>query len=167
MQQPGHPPHTLAAAHRSPDSNNHTFLNHIVPLSVVVAVVVGLGVGTVVAEPAADVGGERPLLLLVEPEAKPTRELRWPTASGGERVHTLAREYAAPGGRVVDQVATVTCAPNADVRDIHHRMGVILAPEQFDTWLMGDADAAAELLAPLPDGSLAVEVADDVDWDAR
>ena len=68
---------------------------------VVFAVVVGLGVGTVVAEPAADVGGERPLLLLVEPEAKPTLELRWPTASGGERVHTLAMEYAAPGGRVV------------------------------------------------------------------
>ena len=73
--------------------------------------------------------------------------------------------WMAPGGRSVPQVATVTCEPNADVRDIHHRMGVILAPEQFETWLTGDEDAAASVMKPLADGTLLVEEAGDVDWD--
>ena len=69
-----------------------------------------------------------------------------------------------PGGITVPQVATVTCAPSADVRDIHHRMGVILNADQCETWLMGDEDAAKVLMKPFPDGSLYVEKADDVDW---
>ncbi|MEL6913743.1 MAG: SOS response-associated peptidase [Pseudomonadota bacterium] len=74
--------------------------------------------------------------------------------------------WAAPGGLSVPQVATITCPPNGDVRDIHHRMGVILFPHQFAAWLGADQDAAAALMAPLPDGSLHVEAADDVNWDA-
>ncbi len=72
--------------------------------------------------------------------------------------------WKAPGGRVVEQVATVTCEPNAVVRDIHHRMGVILRPDQFDTWLHGAPAEAAKLTVPAADGSLQVEEADDVDW---
>ncbi len=78
----------------------------------------------------------------------------------------ITDSWTAPGGRVVDQVATVTCEPNADVRDIHHRMGVILMPEQFEQWLSGDEADAAELMVPLPDGLLTVTKADDVDWSA-
>ena len=74
--------------------------------------------------------------------------------------------WIAPGGREMPQVATVTCEPNGDVRDIHHRMGVILEPDQFETWLNGPEDAARELMQPLPDGTLVVEQADDVDWSA-
>ncbi|MEM8592985.1 MAG: SOS response-associated peptidase [Pseudomonadota bacterium] len=73
--------------------------------------------------------------------------------------------WQGPGGIEVPQVATVTCEPNADVRDIHHRMGVILAPGEFETWLSGDQEAAAALMRPLADGSLTVAKADDVDWD--
>lgn len=69
-----------------------------------------------------------------------------------------------PGGIEVPQVATLTCAPSADVQDIHHRMGVILDPSDFDTWLCGSQEQAAGLMRPLPDGSLAVETADGVDW---
>ncbi|WP_147127287.1 SOS response-associated peptidase [Shimia ponticola] len=74
--------------------------------------------------------------------------------------------WQAPGGLEVPQVASVTCEPNGDVRDIHHRMGVILFPEQFDVWLNGSQEDAAALMQPLTDGSLRVEVADDVNWTA-
>lgn len=70
-----------------------------------------------------------------------------------------------PGGINVPQVATVTCAPSADVRDIHHRMGVILTQDQCAQWFEGDDDAAKLLMKPFPDGTLRVEKADDVDWD--
>ena len=74
--------------------------------------------------------------------------------------------WNAPGGLMVPQVATVTCEPNADVRDIHHRMGVILEPSQFDVWLHGSIEEASALMVPLPDGTLQVEEALDVDWTA-
>ncbi len=78
----------------------------------------------------------------------------------------ITDRWTAPGGRVVDQVATVTCEPNGDVRDIHHRMGVILTPDQFEVWLHGDEAQAAALMQPLPDGLLDIEKAVDVDWSA-
>lgn len=74
--------------------------------------------------------------------------------------------WTAPGGAKLAQVATVTCPPSADVREIHHRMGVILPPEAFTVWLQGDERDAAALMQPLPDGSLVVEEAADVDWTA-
>lgn len=70
-----------------------------------------------------------------------------------------------PGGVQVPQVATITCAPSADVRDIHHRMGVILTKDQCGQWLEGDTETAKSLMKPLADGMLIVEKADDVDWD--
>lgn len=73
--------------------------------------------------------------------------------------------WKAPGGLEVPQVATVTCEPNADVVDIHHRMGVILQPSDFATWFGADLERAASLMRPMPDGSLAVTVAEGVDWD--
>ena len=73
--------------------------------------------------------------------------------------------WKAPGGLEVLQVATVTCEPNADVVEIHHRMGVILQPKDFPAWFGADLHKAAALMRPLPDGSLTVGVADGVDWD--
>ena len=78
----------------------------------------------------------------------------------------ITDRWEAPGGRVVDQVATVTCAPSADVRDIHHRMGVILYPDQFSDWLNGSDEEARLLTQPYPEGLLEVEKAEDVDWQA-
>lgn len=72
--------------------------------------------------------------------------------------------WAAPGGREVAQVATVTCEPSADVREIHHRMGVLMAAENVEVWLTGHEDAARAMMRPYPDGMLHVEPADDVDW---
>jgi len=73
--------------------------------------------------------------------------------------------WAGPGGISVAQVATVTCPPSGDVRDIHHRMGVILASADVPTWLDADEDRAAALMQPLPDGSLTVSPAEGVDWE--
>ncbi|MEJ6397504.1 SOS response-associated peptidase [Yoonia sp. 208BN28-4] len=74
--------------------------------------------------------------------------------------------WTAPGGTQLAQVATLTCPPNADVRDIHHRMGVILTAAQLDIWLGDDQEAATMLMRPMPDGTLQVAKADDVDWTA-
>jgi putative SOS response-associated peptidase YedK len=74
--------------------------------------------------------------------------------------------WEAPGGRRVAQVATVTCEPSGDVRDIHDRMGVILPQDAVGTWLDGSEAEAKALCQPFPDGSLAVEKADGVDWSA-
>ncbi len=74
--------------------------------------------------------------------------------------------WKAPGGMEVAQVATVTCAPSADVRDIHHRMGVILEKEAISRWLGEDEAAARDLMVPFRDGGLVVAEASDVDWNA-
>ena len=71
-----------------------------------------------------------------------------------------------PGGVQVSQVATITCAPSADVRDIHHRMGVILDSSQLDQWFTCDEVTAKAMLQTYPDGRLTVAKADDVDWQA-
>jgi putative SOS response-associated peptidase YedK len=72
--------------------------------------------------------------------------------------------WTAPGGQEILQVATLTCPPNGDLRDIHDRMGVILDPGDFDTWLDGDQDAARALLRPLPEGQVQVRSAEGVDF---
>ncbi|SMY08796.1 SOS response-associated peptidase [Flavimaricola marinus] len=72
--------------------------------------------------------------------------------------------WAAPGGREVAQVATVTCPPNADVAAIHDRMGVILERSAVEVWLSGSAEDAAALMQPAPAGTLTVEKAEGVDW---
>ena len=72
--------------------------------------------------------------------------------------------WTAPGGQNVPQVATLTCDPSADVRDIHHRMGVLLHPDDIPTWLGNDDAAAQALMRPFPDGQLLVGKAEGVDW---
>ena len=97
------------------------------------------------------------------------RKTAWrirPKSGGFLAFAAITDRWEAPGGRVVDQVATVTCEPSGDVVDIHHRMAVILAPEAFDIWLSGSDDDARALCRPWPDGSLVVEEALDVDFNA-
>lgn len=74
--------------------------------------------------------------------------------------------WTAPGGTVLSQVATVTCSPNTDLKDIHHRMGVLLHPKDTQLWLTGTEEEVRPLMQPLPDGLLKIEEAADVDWNA-
>ena len=54
-------------------------------------------------------------------------------------------------------LATVTCAPSAEVAAVHDRMPVILPPGAWPVWL-GEAEGdAAALMRTLPDGVLTVE----------
>lgn len=75
--------------------------------------------------------------------------------------------WSGPGGVAVPQVATVTCHPSADVRDIHDRMGVILCPSEIDIWINGLEEGAQDLIRPPPSGTLHVEEVRDVDWNAH
>lgn len=77
----------------------------------------------------------------------------------------ITDSWTAPGGLRVPQVAAVTCAPNGDVAPIHHRMGVLLERSDLHIWMGDDLDAAKALMAPWPDGRLAITKADNVDWD--
>ena len=72
--------------------------------------------------------------------------------------------WVAPGGRELAQVAMVTCAPNADVEKVHHRMGVLLEPGDVATWMDGDEAAAKALCRPWPEGRLVIDRAVGVDW---
>ncbi len=69
-----------------------------------------------------------------------------------------------PGGVVLPQVATLTCPPNADLQDIHDRMGVLLSVRDVKVWLAGDDAATRSLLVPWPVGRLRVQQAGNVDW---
>lgn len=100
---------------------------------------------------------------------KKGRKTAWrirPKADGVLWFAGICDPWQAPGGREIWQVATVTCPPNGDVRDIHDRMGVLLAPDTLETWVSGAPEMAAPLMATAPDGRLIVEKADDVDWSA-
>ncbi|MGR3492885.1 MAG: SOS response-associated peptidase [Shimia sp.] len=73
--------------------------------------------------------------------------------------------WVAPGGTEVAQVATITCEPNEEVRPIHHRMGVMIAPPDLEAWLNGAEDDARALLRTPPNGTVAIEKDPGVDWD--
>lgn len=49
---------------------------------------------------------------------------------------------------VVETFTIVTTEPNETVRDLHHRMAVILEPEKETQWLTGETDTVADLLDP-------------------
>ena len=50
----------------------------------------------------------------------------------------------------VEAFTVVTTEPNAVVSELHHRMAVVLAPEEESTWLHGSDAEAFELLDPAP-----------------
>ena len=58
------------------------------------------------------------------------------------------------GGEPLSTCAVVTCAAAGEMRRLHHRTPVILAPESWSLWL-GEAEGkAAPLMRPAPDGAL-------------
>jgi putative SOS response-associated peptidase YedK len=71
----------------------------------------------------------------------------------------LWETWRSPAGERVRSFAIVTTTPNALLAEVHDRMPVILAPENWPAWL-GEAPADLEklkaLLAPYPAGDMVV-----------
>ena len=55
-----------------------------------------------------------------------------------------------PEGETVESCCIVTCEPNELAAKFHNRMPVIIAPEDYDTWLTGTPEQALALLKPYP-----------------
>jgi putative SOS response-associated peptidase YedK len=69
----------------------------------------------------------------------------------------LWETWTGPNGEELDTAAIVTTRSTRALAAIHERMPVIVAPEAFDLWLdcaAVEAEAAAALIAPAPEGLL-------------
>lgn len=66
-----------------------------------------------------------------------------PMAMGG-----LWESWKTPGGEILRTCCIITTGPNAVMAPIHDRMPVILAPDQWQTWLDAPADAIQSLVRP-------------------
>ena len=85
-------------------------------------------------------------------------KLRFTAAS--EPILALAavwRSGTAKDGTPVDQFAVITCGPNAEIAEVHHRMPAIIPISQIDAWLHGDKSEVSQLLRPAPDGLITIE----------
>ncbi len=58
-------------------------------------------------------------------------------------------------GETWETFSIVTTQANARLRPIHHRMPVIVSPDDYETWLTGNPDDAEELLRPFPPDDMA------------
>ena len=54
----------------------------------------------------------------------------------------------------MDTCAIVTTGANDEMATVHHRMPVILPPDQWGLWLGEEGKGAATLMRPAPDGVL-------------
>ncbi len=94
----------------------------------------------------------------------------WTGERGAKQPHLIRRKDRAPfafaglwehwqgaDGSEIETMAILTASANADTRELHDRMPVILAPEDFDRWLdckPGSTDFVLDLLKPPPAGML-------------
>jgi putative SOS response-associated peptidase YedK len=62
----------------------------------------------------------------------------------------LWERWKAPHGEKIETFTIITGEPNDLIRPLHDRMPVIIAPEDFDTWLGGSPEEAQDLLKPFP-----------------
>ena len=69
----------------------------------------------------------------------------------------LWERWQHPQGQAIDSFALLTTRANAEVAAVHHRMPVILSPQDYGCWLdyaNHDGQQLQALLRPLPDGQL-------------
>ena len=78
-----------------------------------------------------------------------------PTEEGPISFAAIWESWERPGAEPKHTFAILTADANAEVRAIHDRMPVVIAPDDRSTWLDrgSDLDAVARLLHPPPDGS--------------
>lgn len=103
-----------------------------------------------------------------------TRDVRrrtwWSLSVPGQPLLAFAAiwdSWRPPGGGPKQRsLATVTCAPSAEVARLHDRMPVIVEPGGYALWLGEAPGDPASLLRPLADGRIAVAAAGDPGRDA-
>ena len=86
------------------------------------------------------------------------------TPANGSPVYSDIAKVTLPGHELFaiagvvrgDAWAMLTQPPGPDIAPFHDRQVVVLAPDQWRAWLSGEPNEA-ELLRPIPAGTLAVE----------
>jgi putative SOS response-associated peptidase YedK len=68
----------------------------------------------------------------------------------------LWEHWMGADGSEIETAVLMTIAPNKELSAIHDRMPVIIAAEDHETWLTGEAEEAARLIRPAPDGSFSL-----------
>ncbi len=68
----------------------------------------------------------------------------------------LYESYLGEGGEVIDSCTVLTKEAGPDLADVHHRMPVLLRPEDFEPWLQASLtpEEQGELFAPSAKGTL-------------
>jgi putative SOS response-associated peptidase YedK len=78
-----------------------------------------------------------------------------PAGSGPVAFAGLWETWSGPNGEELDTVAIITTEASDELRGLHDRMPVVIAPEAFEMWLdcaHVDAETAASLLVPASRG---------------
>ncbi len=94
-------------------------------------------------------GGKTPYRVALEDDEPFAMAGLWETWKG-EPAQTGLGDFGSGGDRTrrVDSFTVVTTEPNDLVSDLHHRMAVILPPDEEERWLT--ADDPGDLLEPYP-----------------
>ena len=62
----------------------------------------------------------------------------------------LWERWRSPEGETIESCCIITCEPNEIAARFHDRMPVIIAPQDYDPWLIGTPEQAQALLRPYP-----------------
>jgi putative SOS response-associated peptidase YedK len=97
-------------------------------------------------------GGKQPYRVAYEDDRSFAMAGLWERWTPPTRQTGLGEYGGAESGDTepVETFTVVTTEPNDAVADLHHRMAVVLNPDEEETWLHGDPDEAFELLDPAP-----------------
>ncbi len=71
----------------------------------------------------------------------------------------LWEHWMGPDGSELETALIITTPPNREISQIHTRMPLVLAPEDYETWLAGDVKDAVKLIRPAPGGSFVLSPA--------
>ena len=85
----------------------------------------------------------------------------WKTVNGKKQAHRISfqdqdvfafaglwEDWQGPDGSEVETCTIITTDAAPQISQIHHRMPVILDPQNFETWITGTPEAAQDLLQP-------------------
>jgi putative SOS response-associated peptidase YedK len=93
----------------------------------------------------------------------------WKVVKGGKQPYLVASKdgaplgmaglyerWLAPDGEVLDTCTVITTDANDLLRDVHDRMPVIIAPEDYARWLDRSNAAVTDLIAPYPSDAIRI-----------